>query len=60
MKSARLMNHTSHPHVETDGTAYNVGQSIGFFGPKYSVYQFPPNKINNKGIDDNFNLFFYF
>ena len=41
------MNHsTAHPHVDLDGTIYNMGNSIGSSGPMYNVVEFPTGKIS--------------
>jgi hypothetical protein len=40
-----IVHHTSHPHVMTDGTVYNVGMSITITGPRYSVVRFRPNRV---------------
>lgn len=36
-----IINHTSHPHVMTDGTVYNVGLTLTKGGPSYAVICFP-------------------
>lgn len=36
-----IVNHTSHPHVMSDGTVYNLGLSIGKSGPAYNIICFP-------------------
>ncbi|XP_071651429.1 carotenoid isomerooxygenase isoform X2 [Temnothorax longispinosus] len=38
-----IVNHTSHPHVMTDGTVYNVGLSVTPTGPRYNVVRFSPS-----------------
>ncbi|XP_012275507.1 carotenoid isomerooxygenase isoform X2 [Orussus abietinus] len=40
-----IVNHTSHPHVLSDGTVYNVGMRITPRGPAYSVVCFAPNRL---------------
>jgi len=35
---------TAHPHIEEDGTVYNMGNSIGPQGPMYNIIKFPPGK----------------
>ncbi|EFX64845.1 hypothetical protein DAPPUDRAFT_333779 [Daphnia pulex] len=36
------VNHaTAHPHVNEDGTVYNMGNSVGSKGPAYNVIEFP-------------------
>ncbi|XP_076293067.1 neither inactivation nor afterpotential B isoform X3 [Lasioglossum baleicum] len=44
-----IVNHTSHPHVMSDGTVYNVGMSLTPRGPTYNVVCFSPSYIT---IDD--------
>jgi carotenoid isomerooxygenase len=36
-----FVNHTSHPHVMSDGTVYNVGLIVSSSGPAYAVICFP-------------------
>lgn len=36
-----FVNHTSHPHVMSDGTVYNVGLTVSTSGPCYAVICFP-------------------
>ena len=36
-----IINHTSHPHVMTDGSVYNLGLSIYKTGPAYNIIHFP-------------------
>jgi carotenoid isomerooxygenase len=36
-----IVHHTSHPHVMSDGTVYNVGMTVTKTGPAYSVLCFP-------------------
>ncbi|XP_058449286.1 carotenoid isomerooxygenase isoform X2 [Malaya genurostris] len=36
-----IVNHTSHPHVMSDGTVYNLGCSITKTGPAYTIICFP-------------------
>lgn len=36
-----LVNHTSHPHVMSDGTIYNLGLSVTKTGPVYCIIHFP-------------------
>jgi beta,beta-carotene 9',10'-dioxygenase len=39
------VNHeTAHPHVDEDGTVYNMGNSKGPNGPTYNIIQFPPGE----------------
>ncbi|XP_011149993.1 carotenoid isomerooxygenase isoform X2 [Harpegnathos saltator] len=40
-----IVNHTSHPHVMTDGTVYNVGLSLTPLGPRYNVVGFYPSRV---------------
>lgn len=36
---------TAHPHVDPDGTVYNMGNSFsGKKGPTYNIIKFPPAK----------------
>lgn len=44
-KYVGIVNHTSHPHVMTDGTVFNVGMSITARGPAYNVVCFPPSRV---------------
>lgn len=37
-----IINHTSHPHVLSDGTVYNLGMTVKKMGPFYNVIKFPP------------------
>ncbi|XP_014224940.1 carotenoid isomerooxygenase isoform X1 [Trichogramma pretiosum] len=37
-----IVSHTSHPHVMSDGTVYNLGMSITKKGPAYSIVEFSP------------------
>ena len=36
-----VLYHTSHPHVISDGTVYNLGLSLSKFGPVYNIICFP-------------------
>lgn len=36
-----IVNHTSHPHVLSDGTVYNIGLTVTKTGPSYGVICFP-------------------
>ncbi|XP_053683586.1 carotenoid isomerooxygenase [Sabethes cyaneus] len=36
-----IVNHTSHPHVMSDGTVYNLGCSVTKTGPAYTILCFP-------------------
>lgn len=39
---------TAHPHVDPDGTVYNMGSSFaGKKGPRYSIVKFPPPAVVN-------------
>ena len=40
-----IINHTSHPHVMSDGTVYNLGMSITSKGPAYNIVRFSPSRI---------------
>jgi len=33
---------TAHPHIDEDGTVYNMGNSIGANGSAYNIIEFPP------------------
>ncbi|XP_008211130.1 carotenoid isomerooxygenase isoform X1 [Nasonia vitripennis] len=44
-----IVSHTSHPHVMSDGTVYNLGMSITKRGPAYNIIKFTPNIFT----DDN-------
>ncbi|XP_047469906.1 uncharacterized protein LOC125025759 [Penaeus chinensis] len=44
-----VLTHTAHPHVDRDGTVYNIGQGVGPLGPKYHVCKFPKAKADRKG-----------
>lgn len=39
-----IINHTSHPHVLSDGTVYNLGMTVKRMGPFYNIIQFPPGE----------------
>ena len=43
MKHVQVVNHSAHPHVQPDGTVYNLGQSVGLTGPAYNVIKFTPS-----------------
>ncbi|XP_017759905.1 PREDICTED: carotenoid isomerooxygenase isoform X1 [Eufriesea mexicana] len=45
-----IVNHTSHPHIMSDGTVYNMGLSVTPRGPLYNVVCFSPSRIV---IDDS-------
>lgn len=36
-----ILSHTSHPHVMTDGTVYNLGMTVTKHGPCYNIVCFP-------------------
>lgn len=40
---------TAHPHVDPDGTVYNMGTTFGAMGPTYAVIAFPPEKTLSNG-----------
>lgn len=40
-ESLKIVNHTSHPHIMSDGTVYNVGLTVSSTGPAYAVICFP-------------------
>lgn len=40
-KELGIVNHTSHPHVMTDGTVYNLALSVTKSGPAYNIICFP-------------------
>lgn len=44
-----IISHTSHPHIMTDGTVFNVGLSVTLRGPVYNVIKFSPCQ----GMDGN-------
>ncbi|KAG7158541.1 carotenoid isomerooxygenase-like [Homarus americanus] len=48
-KHIAVLTHTAHPHVDRDGTVYNIGQGVGPFGPKYHICKFPKQKTNSQG-----------
>lgn len=39
-----IINHTSHPHVLSDGTVYNLGMTVKKLGPFYNIIKFPPGE----------------
>ncbi|XP_046673753.1 carotenoid isomerooxygenase-like [Homalodisca vitripennis] len=39
-----VVNHTSHPHVTSDGTVYNQAMSVQGSYPHYSIVKFPQNE----------------
>lgn len=39
--STGILNHTSHPHVMSDGTVYNLGMTVRKTGPFYNIICFP-------------------
>lgn len=41
-ESIGIINHTSHPHVLSDGTVYNLGMTVKKLGPFYNIIKFPP------------------
>uniref|UniRef100_A0A182Q6V3 Uncharacterized protein n=1 Tax=Anopheles farauti TaxID=69004 RepID=A0A182Q6V3_9DIPT len=47
-----IVNHTSHPHVMSDGTVYNLGCSVTKTGPAYTIICFPhgPGMFENARI----------
>ncbi|XP_058120242.1 carotenoid isomerooxygenase isoform X1 [Anopheles ziemanni] len=47
-----IVNHTSHPHVMSDGTVYNLGCSVTRTGPAYTIICFPhgPGMFENARI----------
>lgn len=54
---------TAHPHVDPDGTVYNMGNAfMGAKGPTYNVIKFPPKKTLSSGMEyiylSIFHLFF--
>ncbi|XP_076036875.1 beta,beta-carotene 15,15'-dioxygenase-like isoform X2 [Oratosquilla oratoria] len=55
-KATRLDKHvavnqaTAHPHIDPDGTVYNMGNSYqARTGPTYNIIQFPPAKTDENG-----------
>jgi len=46
------VNHsTAHPHVDEDGTVYNMGNSWGGKGYNYNIICFPPGARNGESVD---------
>lgn len=43
-ESIGIINHTSHPHVLSDGTVYNLGMTVKKLGPFYNIIKFPPGE----------------
>lgn len=39
-----IVNHTSHPHVMSDGSVYNLGMSVTKSGPAYNIIYFPKSE----------------
>lgn len=39
-----IVNHTSHPLVQEDGSVINLGMSLRHTGPQYSLIHFPAHK----------------
>ncbi|KAL6261935.1 hypothetical protein P5V15_007018 [Pogonomyrmex californicus] len=58
-KYVNIVNHTSHPHVMTDGTVYNVGLSITPMGPRYNIVCFYPSRmiIDDSGEEKELSMF---
>ncbi|KAK7068323.1 Beta,beta-carotene 9',10'-oxygenase [Halocaridina rubra] len=48
-KYLAVLTHTAHPHVDKDGTVYNIGQGVGPIGPRYYICKFPNPKADKKG-----------
>ncbi|KAK4302243.1 hypothetical protein Pmani_025648 [Petrolisthes manimaculis] len=48
-KHIAVFTHTAHPHVDRDGTVYNIGQGVGPLGPRYHICKFPKAKKDAKG-----------
>lgn len=48
-KHIAVFTHTAHPHVDRDGTVYNIGQGVGPLGPRYHICKFPKTKTDAKG-----------
>ncbi|XP_050716720.1 carotenoid isomerooxygenase-like [Eriocheir sinensis] len=44
-----IFTHTAHPHVDRDGTVYNLGQGAGPMGPRYYICKFPKPKTSSNG-----------
>ena len=36
---------SAHPHIEEDGTIYNMGNSFGPKGITYNIVKYPPGKF---------------
>ncbi|XP_018898703.2 carotenoid isomerooxygenase [Bemisia tabaci] len=49
-----IVNHTSHPHIDKDGTVYNLGMTLQPAGPRYIIIQFP--RTSSKYDDNNNNI----
>ena len=41
---------TAHPHIDEDGTVYNMGNSIGSKGSMYNIIRFPPGNYGHEII----------
>lgn len=39
--SLGIVNHTSHPLVQDDGSVVNLGMSLSATGPQYTLIHFP-------------------
>lgn len=42
-----IVSHTSHPHVMSDGTVYNLAMSVSLKGPAYCIIKFSPSTFTN-------------
>lgn len=47
-KYVSIVHHTSHPHVTSDGTVYNLGLSITLTGPQHNIIRLPPDYAISK------------
>ncbi|CAL4110124.1 unnamed protein product [Meganyctiphanes norvegica] len=41
---------TAHPHVDHDGTVYNLGSAVSTSGPMYTIVKLPNGKIQNATV----------
>ncbi|GLV43558.1 neither inactivation nor afterpotential B [Carabus blaptoides fortunei] len=46
-KYVTIINHTSHPHVTSDGTVYNLGMSITKCGLTHNIIRFPEKALED-------------
>ena len=45
-----IVNHSSHPLVQEDGSAVNLGMTLRATGPQYSLIHFPPPQPGESGV----------